>query len=633
MKNILKVGALGAALSFFPVEKSLAQIQTENTFQPQNNEPVKNISLLPKEPAPKNLFGKLTQIQPKQREGFLSLGKKSFENKNLAEKAHNIVYQDIQNEFLDLKSPNFRREFLQFNSDLKNTETIAFFTQKIDKILNEPSLTEFSNEVIRRQQNLFPNIPLSLENFSIQNLNQYIQIDDIDIQKITKEGEKIVKNSFENIQNSFAEKGYYINTERGNIHFKNTNSNSSFSFNTTPKKHHFSANIIESKNTQTVNIQGSFGNMIQFSGAIEINDIKKLETHLSTIEKEIQEEFNALLQTVEMQKGFQQGQNDFENVIQTFSKKIPRIFSDIEDYIDHDFEIQINFRELSKNFKATGNYKFADILLEALGHDIGTLTITKSDIDTFLRLQESGNSADIADYWFTKITGRTLNEAQYDAAQRVGNSVLENHFRSRMTVTQNIYGERKAALSFDTHGGVYGAVEIGKTGKTMWTLIGGINQKTFVQIPVFGREDNAIFGQVEIKTHSAGIQWNKPLYTAANKKTQVSTQIQLEALFIELQSARLLIKDNTRQEVFEVYKLNLTDDTMKEAAKMYVVPLPSAGVTLSQNLNRVFSLNGQVTAYPGLTEQGDIENIVQGLTVKYQANIFLVIDINSWINN
>ena len=313
---------------------------------------------------------------------------------------------------------------------------------------------------------------------------------------------------------------------------------------------------------------------------------------------------------------------------QISSDALPSVIAAIRQNFDSDFSIKLDLQKVSEGFTGTGDYQYLDIILETLGHDVGSITLNKRQIIDIATYMMNGEEARVGEYILEDVAGFETDIVGYNIARDVTNTYLSEHFQSNVIALQ--LGITQTGGMIQTGPTYFGSALLRNGEKSRWVATGSFNQRSLNNSPVL-KEDGLLHLRTEIVSHSIGMAFIPKIWNHSLTRTSLTGFVQLEGLFVRANSASVMTKTNLTQnanmEVVELYKIPLQE--IEGATKTYAVPMLSVGANLQQELARGLTVNGYLITYPGLAQEGNLSEIAQSIVPRYQIGASFLIRLES----
>lgn len=419
--------------------------------------------------------------------------------------------------------------------------------------------------------------------------------------------------------------------QNNTLYFTNpTNANDRFSFSADLTN----SNATCSFNTNGPNIQGTFaanaGNFISIQGGLNLNTNQVIASSQDRLRNSLNQIVGLLSQGINGDITLDQLLSQMQTLVQSIpSAQLPNLLHEIENNFDTDFSMTLNLQTLSNSFQGSGNYQFIDVILETLGHDVGTLTLNKKQIMDLSNMMINGhNQSEIGQYVLENVAGYKTDIIGYAVVRDVTNTFLSEHFSSNIIpVQQSIFGDG-GMVQYGSSYYVAAKIKEWKSGSLIAT--GTYNQHSINNTPLL-KNDGYLHLRSEIQSHAVGLAYLPKLWSFTPTRTRIDGIIQLEGLFVHAKSASILTKTDltskNSQDVVELYKIPL--DEIDGAEKTYTVPMLSAGFNVQQVLTPGVAVNGFAIFYPGFKETGSLNEIPKSIGVKYATGFSFILNLDS----
>ncbi len=297
--------------------------------------------------------------------------------------------------------------------------------------------------------------------------------------------------------------------------------------------------------------------------------------------------------------------NQLDGIFQNVqSNAISTILDQAGQSTETDYAITINLQGISDAVTATGKYQFADILLQVAGHDLGSVTITKSQILYISKMIAQGDETGVQEFVLGDILGLHVERIGYNVMADVGNNTLGQHNSGKLV---------PSIMAIDGPGGAiragqafYFAARLKEWKGGSLALTGTYNERSITNTPLI-KDDGWLHARVEIETSSLGLVYIPRIWKNDKAKIRVDGMVFVECLFVHAKYAGVLTKDN-KGDVYELYRVNLGD--IEGANKTYPVPnvaiafniqkevLPGVCVSLNLLCQPYFAPGGNMNEIP-----------------------------------
>jgi hypothetical protein len=467
---------------------------------------------------------------------------------------------------------------------------------------NNISLSDFINENALQE--------------TLDQLNHTFQMNQISAQDFLTQSENQLNNSFQGslTQTIAAIRRTGFSFHDGKLMFQDpSNSANRFSFLPGDSSARGECSILPNGN-----MSGWFslnaGDCILINGSASFNTQQTLTNLSNHGEGAIQGIISTLQSGLENQTSLDDLLSQLQSQTSQISQSaLPTILQEIRNNLSSDFSITLNLQSISNGFTGSGDYQYIDIILETLGHDVGSITLNKQQIiDIVMMMTQDGNEALVGQYILEKVAGYETDIVGYNIARDVANTYLSDHVRNSTTALLN-NGLIQIGTAF------YGSFPVRKGEKATWSVTGNYNLRSINNSPVL-KENGLLHLRTELVSHSLGIAYLPKLWKNDLTRTSVNGIIHVQGLFVRAGSASVLTKTNlmeeNAQDIVELYRVPLNE--IPEAQKTYALPMLSAGINLQQGLTRALTVNGYLITYPGLAEKGSLDQIAKAIVPRYQ---------------
>lgn len=385
---------------------------------------------------------------------------------------------------------------------------------------------------------------------------------------------------------------------------------------------------IQTMNNQDVQAQfdGNIGRIATFEGFASL-DTSSLEHALT------QEAFEAYEGIVATLTAALEGDASLSSLIADLQGHIENLDQQALDVVmqtltrelESDLNITISLDQLSQSFQGQGKYLYIDVVLETLGHDIGSVTLDKENIVALATMMSDGSSStDIGYYVFEDIGGMNVDRISYRVARDITNTFLTEHFQGNMMALQHSINSPGGLIQ--QQNAFFGSATIWKRDKFRMVATGTFNQRSVNSTPLV-KDNGLMHARTVIRSHSLGLVVIPTLWSNPASRTQLDGFVQIEGLYITPESARVmthtsLMNDHAGMEPISLYDVNFGE--FEDIKPFYIAPMASAGVNLQQKFGPHLALNGYLIAYPGLKQTGDINNIQESIALRYQTGVSMI---------
>ena len=392
----------------------------------------------------------------------------------------------------------------------------------------------------------------------------------------------------------------------------------------------FSASNFTCTLTPGANPSGNFsanaGNYLTVNGNFSINSAQTG----AAMEESLRTSFNQILGLLNQAMNGEMSLNELLSKMQTLIKDVPteqfsNLMQAIEGNMDSDFNVSLNLQALSDSFQGSGNYQFIDIILEALGHDIGTITLNKKQFKDISNIMAANRDpAEVGKYIFENVAGYSVDKIGYNIVRDVTNTYLTEHFTGiTLPIQQSLFNGGGLAQIGNSY---FAAARLKQWSGGSLVATGSYNQRSINNTPLL-KKDGYLHLRTELQSNSLGIVYLPKIVTFPETKTRIDGLVHLEALFVRAKSASVLSKtDLVSENVVALYNIPLSE--IPEATKTYTLPMLSAGVNVQQRIGKGVCVNWSMTCFPGLKQTGNINEMTDAITLRYLSNVSVIFDLN-----
>jgi len=397
----------------------------------------------------------------------------------------------------------------------------------------------------------------------------------------------------------------------------------------------FTANLTNSDASMNLGangqVGGSFaanaGNYLSIQGGINLNTDGLTQGLQDNAQTSVNQLIQILTDGLQQNLPLDQLLENMETALQGLSEEaLPTILNQLQSNIESDFSLTLNLQALSDSFYGTGNYQFIDIILETLGHDVGSITLNKNQIMNIASMMaQGGNESEVGMYILEDVAGFKVDIVGYNVARDVANGFLSDHFTGNIISLQHSISQPGGLIQAGNT--YFGSAKIREWKSGRLVATGSFNQRSIMNSPLV-KDDGYLHVRTEIQSHSVGIAYLPRLWSSSRTRTRVDGMVQLEGLFVHAKSASVLTKTNltaANQEVVELYRVPLSE--IEGADKTYPVPMLSVGLNIQQEVLPGVCVNGYALCYPGLKQTGSLENIAKAITPKTMAGFSLIFNL------
>lgn len=424
---------------------------------------------------------------------------------------------------------------------------------------------------------------------------------------------------------SFAQQGFDFKNNQ--FKFQDPNQpNDHFSFTPNLTGSQASASFT-SGTSNTLQFQANAGNYISVGGQATLhtqNAIDGLEGELqSTLDSFIHLVTQGANQEISLDEFLSQTESLFKGVS---SNALSTVLFHLENNLETDFYLTLNLQAISDSFEGSGSYLFIDIILETLGHDVGSLTLQKHHIKELVRMAMEGNHAQIGEFILEEVAGFDVEVITYELARDVANRYLSEHFTGNMIALQHAISGNGCLIQNENTFFASMKIKEWKGGRIIAT--GSYNHNSVNNSPIL-HDQGHLHLRTQLLSHSVGLAYVPKIWTHPKSKTRIDGIVQIEGLFVQAKAASLLTKtellSSKGKDTVELYRVPLEE--IPEAQKMYAIPFPSIGANLQQPIVSGLSANGYVLIYPGLAQKGSLNTIAQSIAPRYQCGVSLIFNL------
>lgn len=367
-------------------------------------------------------------------------------------------------------------------------------------------------------------------------------------------------------------------------------------------------NLFTVEGTAILNTQG-LSSYIQGQGQQLLDQIVALLTSSAQGEINLQQFENLLNQLDQI---YQQAQaNAVDTIIQGASANT-----------ETDFKITLNLETLAMMVNGTGKYNFVPILLKMGAHDLGSITITKQQIEHISKLIAQGDETSVYEYALSNILHFEVERVGYNVLANTANNTLTTHNTGKMIPAQMAISGPGGLIRANQ--AYYFAARLKQWKGGSLALTGTYNENIVTNTPLI-KDDGWLHARVEVDLNSVGLVYIPRIWSSDKGKVRVDGMVFVECLFIKAKYAGALTKTDTG-EVFELYRVNLKE--IDKASDTHA--LPNAAIALNAQVEVLpgVCVSGNVLCYPYLKPNGNMNEIPKSIGPYFQPSMSLIFNIS-----